>query len=109
MPTIVCAFDIPEEPGQEKVLERFINPSVGAFLIVYDMDGDGKGDYMTQRDITPDFTLISKYPSYYAFDANGDGTVDKETELFVDVNRDGLNGNEILYVKWLKEQENARR
>jgi len=99
------AFDIPKEPGQEKILMRYMKPQIRAFIIVYDLDGDGKGDYMTQRLIGQNYSVISKYPMYYGVDFDKDGELDKATEVFIDTAQDGLNGNEIPLVEWEKMQE----
>lgn len=103
----VYAFDIPEEPGQDKVLMRYIKPQLRAFIIVYDLDGDGIGDYMTQRQIGQNYTVISQYPLYYGIDFNGNGTLDKATEVFIDNAMDGLNGNEMGIVEWEEVQKNV--
>jgi len=101
------AFDIPEEPGQEMILHRYMKPQNRAFIIVYDLDGDGKGDYMTQRNIGQNYTIIGKHPIYYGVDLNGDGKLDKATEVFIDTAQDGLNGNEMSLVEWEEAQKNV--
>lgn len=103
--TSVHAFDIPAEPGQEKILMRYMKPQMRAFIIVYDLDGDGKGDYMTQRQVGQNYTMISQYPIYYGIDLDGDGQLDKETEVFIDPQQDGLNGNEMGLAEWEEAQE----
>lgn len=101
----VYALDIPKEPGQDKILLRYMKPQMRAFITVYDLDGDGMGDYMTQRDIGPNYAVITKHPAYYGIDFNGDGKLDKATEVFIDPERDGLNGNEMSLVEWEEAQE----
>ena len=101
------SFNIPAEPGQDKVLMRYIKPQLRAFIIIYDLDGDGIGDYMTQRDIGQNYAMIGQYPIYYGIDLNGDGKLDETTEVFIDPQRDGLNGNEMSLVEWEEMQKNV--
>lgn len=101
------SFVIPAEPGQDKVLMRYMKLQMRAFIIIYDLDGDGIGDYMTQRDISSNYTTIGQYPIYYGIDLNGDGKLDKATEVFIDPQRDGLNGNEMSIVEWEEMQKNV--
>ena len=103
----LMAFDIPPEPGQDKVLMRYIKPQLCAFIIIYDLNGDGIGDYMTQRDISSNYTTIGEYPIYYGIDLNANSKLDKATEVFIDPQRNGLNGNEMSLVEWEEAQQNV--
>jgi len=100
-------LNIPAEPGQDKVLMRYMKLQLRAFIIVYDLNGDGIGDYMTQRNISSNYTTIGEHPIYYGIDLNGNGKLDKATEVFIDPQQDGLNGNEMSLVEWEEAQENV--
>ena len=101
--SVFAAYSILPEPERDKLIAIKVIPQRMALLYFYDTDDDGQPDYTTQRRILPDST-VELEPSFYMVDINDDGNVDMSTEVWVDVEEDGINGNEILYSKWLELQ-----
>ena len=98
-----AALAIPPEPGRDKLTAIKVIPQQMALLYYYNTDNNGEADYIVQRRILPDFTVELK-PSFYMIDVNRDNNVDMETEVWIDTESDGVNGNEILYSEWLELQ-----
>lgn len=106
-------FIIPEEPtNREQILNYWVIMDLaGIYLIIeYDLDlpyGDSKPDYWTGRtlyDQGPEVGLstLGSKPFYYGVDRNGDNIIDPETELFVDMYRNGLSGDEMSFSEYDK-------
>lgn len=102
----VWCHEIPQEPLDKVVLIEF-NPELRAFIIYYDLNGDGTFELVTQRQIVTvmDKYLVRIFPLYYGYDADGDKVIDTDSEIWIDPKQDGLNGNEVLYSAWLRAKE----
>lgn len=119
------AYGVPylvKEPVLESRVDWDLTPS-GLFLIVYDLNGDGRADYFTLRPIIASFYssqsiavikqgypgrpvfdvqygadtfyyIVGEYPLMYAVDLDGDGIWDL---IYKDTSEDGINGNEVFY------------
>jgi len=91
-------IDLPREPiYRDQIVEYYITADLKLLWFGYDLDGDKQIDYWTGRDLirTEMGLTVLEYPTYYGVDFNGDGEFD-ETETFIDVYQDGINGNEML-------------
>jgi len=98
--TLVYGMEsIPPEPGRDKLTIIRVMPQKMVLLYFYDTDDNGEVDYITQRRILPNFTVELK-PLFYIIDANRDGNIDTETEVWINTKSDGI----ILYNKWLELQ-----
>lgn len=89
---LAFAGDLPPEPGEEFLVDEDVNIITGLYTREYAMGLDGIVDYITSRQI-----LQSEYgefgetvveapalPLFYWYDANHDGHIDANTEMWID-------------------------
>jgi len=104
----VCAFDIPEEPTPfwTEAIDIWFVPvgQFGCLMASFDLDGDGKEDFQTQREILPN-GKIWPYPIYYFVNIDDSPAINPETEWWVDIPADGDTSNAILYPEWQQQQK----
>lgn len=106
---------IPKEPmSREKIVSMYFCAPSKTLMIEYDLDGDGKVDYITGRMVYPEgiqhvHLVAAKKPVIYYVDFNKDGHFDGNSEVFGDEKQDDVNGNEVLYPERKIDENNAER
>lgn len=99
---------LPNEPGEEFLVEQSYDTIIGLLFRAYSLRGNGRVDYRTARHITgisyddpasgePDVVL---YPFFYWYDANQDG----QWEMWVDRDEEGQIANAVRY-DWRQGEE----
>lgn len=99
---------IPAEPGayDKEEVDSFLDRETGLYFRLFDLNKDGKVNYMTARRTNSSYmnefwnSVIYKfqYPLFYWIDLNGNGKFEPELgEMWIDPEEDGLNGNEHIY------------
>lgn len=89
--------DLPPEPAQEYVLEEIYDNEAALVIFTYSLKRDGVVDYVTGRKVVSwrvnDYGHgvydIERYPVFYWYERN----------LWRDMEADGVNGNEIVYME----------
>jgi hypothetical protein len=81
----------------------------GAFGIMeYDIDNDFKPDVQEIYEITPAIDERHSGPIVYGFDLDGDNKFESDGEIIQDRNKDGFNGNEVVFRKLNPELEYSK-
>ena len=88
---------LPPEPSQDLVIEELYDNEAGLVIFTYSLKRDGVVDYVTGRKVinwrVNDYGHgvydIERFPVFYWFDR----------ALWRDMDSDGVNGNEILYME----------
>jgi hypothetical protein len=81
---------IKDEPGNKKLLP--LEPLAEFCTILYDTNHNNFPDLIVTH--IGDNLTFSEYPLMYWFDINEDLELDPQDKLLLDINMDGLNGNE---------------
>jgi hypothetical protein len=87
----------PPEPPQEQVLEELYDNEAGLVIFTYSLKRDGVVDYVTGRKVITwkvnDYGHgvydMERFPVFYWYDR----------ALWRDMDSDGINGNEIIYME----------
>jgi hypothetical protein len=96
-PVAFAATHLPPEPPQEQAVEEIYDNEAGLVIFTYSLQKNGVVDYVTGRKVITwrvnDYGHgvydIERFPVFYWYDH----------DLWRDMESDGVNGNEIVYME----------